>query len=111
MKSYDLRREIKASATLSADGLATEAKQDEIIANQTDGTQKTQIVDIGGEAVTVTDGKLDVNAVIPPVEGGATEVTLADLLLFQKRTESILVSLLEEQQKTNKYLKKIYNPE
>ncbi len=30
--------------------------------NQTNGTQKTQIVDAGGEAVTVTGGKLDVNA-------------------------------------------------
>lgn len=31
-------------------------------ATLTDGTQKTQIVDAGGEAVTVTGGKLDVNA-------------------------------------------------
>lgn len=31
-------------------------------ANQTDGSQKTQIVDAGGEAATVTGGKLDVNA-------------------------------------------------
>lgn len=30
--------------------------------NQTNGSQKTQIVDAGGEAVTVTGGKLDVNA-------------------------------------------------
>ena len=32
--------------------------------NQTNGTQKTQIVDAGGDAVTVTDHKLDVNASI-----------------------------------------------
>lgn len=31
-------------------------------ANQTNGNQKTQIVDSGGEAATVTGGKLDVNA-------------------------------------------------
>ena len=31
-------------------------------ANQTNGNQKTQVVDAGGEAVTVTGGKLDVNA-------------------------------------------------
>jgi hypothetical protein len=31
---------------------------------QTDGTQKSQIVDSGGEAVTVTGGKLDVNATV-----------------------------------------------
>lgn len=30
--------------------------------NQTNGSQKTQIVDAGGEVVTVTGGKLDVNA-------------------------------------------------
>jgi hypothetical protein len=63
------------------------------------------------DQLNFTDGKLDVNAVIPAPEGGATEVTLADLLLFQKRTENLLVLLLEEQQKTNKILKKIYNPE
>lgn len=33
-------------------------------ANQTNGDQKTQIVDPGGEAATVTDGKLDVNATL-----------------------------------------------
>lgn len=38
--------------------------------NQTNGLQKTQIVDAGGEAVSVTDGKLDVNAAAPV--GGAT---------------------------------------
>ena len=68
------------SATVDTTGLATEAKQDDIIttlqglsvsvdttglatdSNQTNGSQKTQIVDAGGEAVTVTGGKLDVNA-------------------------------------------------
>ena len=44
-----------ASLTLDSAGIATSA-------NQTDGSQKTQIVDSGGEAVTVTGGKLDVNA-------------------------------------------------
>lgn len=33
-------------------------------ANQTNGSQKTQIVDAGGEAATVTSGKLDVNAAL-----------------------------------------------
>ena len=44
-----------ASLTLDSAGIATST-------NQTDGSQKTQIVDSGGEAVTVTGGKLDVNA-------------------------------------------------
>lgn len=44
-------------ATISTAGLATSTIQ-------TDGTQKTQIVDAGGDAVTVTGGKLDVNATV-----------------------------------------------
>lgn len=44
-------------ASIDTTGLATSAIQ-------TDGTQKTQIVDAGGDAVTVTGGKLDVNASI-----------------------------------------------
>lgn len=43
------------TATVDTTGLATDT-------NQTSGAQKTQIVDAGGEAVTVTGGKLDVNA-------------------------------------------------
>lgn len=45
--------------------------------NQTNGLQKIQIVDAGGEAVSVTDGKLDVNSAAPV--GGATEVTLEEV--------------------------------
>lgn len=45
-------------------------------ANQTNGNQKTQIVDAGGEAATVTGGKLDVNASIDTT-GLATQATLA----------------------------------
>lgn len=52
-------------------------------ANQTNGTQKTQIVDAGGEAVTVTGGKLDVNATASlsgesiPISGATTAVGVA----------------------------------
>ena len=51
--------------------------------NQTDGSQKTQIVDSGGEAVTVTGGKLDVNATASlagetlPVSGATEGVAVA----------------------------------
>lgn len=41
--------------SIDTTGLATDS-------NQTNGSQKTQVVDAGGEAVTVTGGKLDVNA-------------------------------------------------
>lgn len=41
---------------------------------QTDGTQKTQIVDSGGEAVTVTGNRLDVNATVTP--SGTQDVNL-----------------------------------
>lgn len=49
----------------------------------TDGSQKTQIVDAGGEAATVTDGKLDVNATASlageeiPVSGATEAVAVA----------------------------------
>lgn len=48
---------LNTTATISAAGVATSD-------NQTNGDQKTQIVDAGGDAVTVTGGKLDVNASI-----------------------------------------------
>lgn len=56
---------VAAEVTIDPAGLATSAIQ-------TDGTQKTQIVDSGGDAVTVTGGKLDVNASIDTT-GLATE--------------------------------------
>jgi hypothetical protein len=66
------------SATISSVGLATSA-------NQTNGSQLTQIVDAGGEAATVTGGKLDVNATATlsgssiPISGAATGVGVAIL--------------------------------
>jgi len=42
---------------------ATEAKQDDSIANQTDGTQKTQVVDGSGNVIGSTSNALDVNEV------------------------------------------------
>jgi len=53
--------------------------------NQTNGTQKTQIVDAGGDAVTVTGGKLDVNATASlagttlPISGATDGVGVAIL--------------------------------
>lgn len=64
------------SATISSAGLATSA-------NQTNGTQLTQIVDAGGDAVTVTGGKLDVNATATlagtalPISAATTAVGVA----------------------------------
>lgn len=52
-------------------------------ANQTNGTQKTQIVDAGGEVATVTGGKLDVNATASlagtalPISGATDAVGVA----------------------------------
>jgi hypothetical protein len=51
---------VNAVVSIDTTGLASDT-------NQTNGTQKTQIVDAGGDAVTVTGGKLDVNVTIPPV--------------------------------------------
>jgi len=105
MKSYDLRREVEVAKiqtlidavdAIDTSGLATEVTLDGV---------KTQT-----DKLNFTDGKLDVNASVS-ADGLASEITLADVLLQNKRMENLLVSLLEEQQKTNKLLKKIYNPE
>lgn len=54
---------VDIEGTVTAELSATDnAVLDSIAANQTNGTQKIQIVDSGGEAATVTGGKLDVNA-------------------------------------------------
>jgi len=64
------------TATVDTAGLATSTKQ-------SDGSQKTQIVDSGGEAATVTGGKLDVNATANlagetlPVSGATEGVAVA----------------------------------
>ncbi len=80
-------------------GLAKESKQDDqiVIADAI----KTQT-----DNLSFTNGNLDVN-----VDNSESEIKLADLLLFNKRIENILVTLLDEQQATNKILRKIYNPE
>lgn len=64
------------TASISTGALATSAIQ-------TDGSQKTQIVDSGGEAATVTGGKLDVNATASlagtnlPISGATSAVGVA----------------------------------
>ena len=62
---------VEAEVTLDPGALATAD-------NQTNGSQKTQIVDAGGEAATVTGGKLDVNASIDTT-GLATSAAQATL--------------------------------
>lgn len=59
---------VSAIENITITGGATEA-------NQTNGLQKVQIVDAGGDAVTVTGGKLDTNA----AAGAATEATLSQI--------------------------------
>jgi hypothetical protein len=97
-KTYDIRRNISGTveATLDTTGLATEATL-QGVRDQTD-------------LFTFTGDDLNVNASIS-ADGLASEVTLSDILLFQKRTENILSELLKEQKLTNKLLRKIYNPE
>lgn len=74
----DSNGKVPIAGTISVDttGLATAT-------NQTGGSQKTQIVDAGGDAVTVTGGKLDVNAtaslagVALPIAGATEAVGVA----------------------------------
>lgn len=61
----------EATVTIDTTGLATSTIQ-------TNGSQKTQIVDAGGEAVTVTGGKLDVNASIDTTGLALESKQLAD---------------------------------
>ena len=93
-KTYDIRRNItgQLNATIDTGALATEATL-QGVRDQTD-------------LFTFTDGELNVSS-----DGLASEVTLSDILLFQKRTENIISELLKEQKLTNKFLRKIYNPE
>ena len=64
-------------------GATDNAVLDDIVANQTDNSQKTQIVDASGNAVSVTGNKLDVNATASlsgeaiPVSGATTGVAVA----------------------------------
>lgn len=77
------------TATVDTTGLATDT-------NQVNGSQKAQIVDAGGEAVTVTGGKLDVNASVDTT-GLATSAKqdslLTELQLKADLTETQPVSL------------------
>jgi len=59
---------VNAVVSIDTTGLASDT-------NQTSGGQKTQVVDAGGEAVTVTGGKLDVNASVDTT-GLALDATL-----------------------------------
>jgi hypothetical protein len=67
---------VNATASIDTTGLATSTKQ-------SDGSQKTQIVDAGGEVATVTGGKLDVNATASlagtalPISGATEAVGVA----------------------------------
>lgn len=80
-------------ASISTAGLATDS-------NQTDGSQKTQIVDSGGEAATVTGGKLDVNASIDTTglatsakqDTGNTSLTSIDGKITAVNTGAVVVS-------------------
>lgn len=79
---------VPVSGTISVDttGLATST-------NQTNGNQKVQIVDAGGDAVTVTGSKLDVNATIDTT-GLATSAAQTDKSQFTKITDGTDTALV-----------------
>lgn len=80
-------RALRLTGTLSIDtsSIATAAKQ-------SDGSQKTQLVDAGGEAATVTGGKLDVNASIDTT-GLATSANQTTIIGHVDGIETLLTSL------------------
>lgn len=67
---FSTNHALNVNASVSISGVATSA-------NQTNGQQLTQIVDAGGDAVTVTGGKLDVNASFLP--SGTQDVNIANV--------------------------------
>ena len=107
----------KVSLDDTLDLVSTEATQELIrqllvLLNAKDyATETTQAgIKSTTDQLTFTGGDLNVNASLNTT-GLSTEETSSNIDLNTNRTESLLVSLLEEQQKTNKYLRKIYNPE
>lgn len=60
---------ITVTASVGTAGLATSA-------NQTNNSQKTQLVDSGGNAVTVTGNKLDVNATVSAGSNQTVDINL-----------------------------------
>lgn len=80
-------RALRITGSLSID-TANIASSD----NQTNGSQKTQIVDAGGEAVTVTGGKLDVNASVDTT-GLATSTKQDTIIGHLDGVETLLSSI------------------
>jgi hypothetical protein len=64
--------------------------------NQTNGTQKTQIVDAGGEVATITGGKLDVNAAIDTT--GLATSTKQDTIIGHVDGIEALLTTIESNQ-------------
>lgn len=87
------KAQVDATVSIDTTGLATDA-------NQTNGNQKTQIVDAGGDAVTVTGGKLDVNAAIDTTglatsakqDTGNTSLSSIDGKITAVNTGAVVVS-------------------
>ena len=106
----DLR---KSGEPIDIDNSVVEEKLDIIITNTNNNATETTLsgVKTQTDKLTFADGKLQVDAEITIPTGLATDLVLSEVLLFNKRIETILVSLLNEQKLTNKILKKIYNPQ
>ena len=69
---------------------------------------------VSGQTITLLDETVlttDQLTIIMSFEEGSEIAKLEENILWNKRIESILTESLEEQRITNKYLKKIYNPE
>lgn len=84
---------VPVSGTVTANlGATDNAVLDDIAANQTDNSQKTQIVDAAGNAVTVTGNKLDVNASVSTT-GLATDANQTTIIGHLDGVEGLLTDI------------------
>jgi hypothetical protein len=69
---------------------------------------------ISGQTITLLDETVELTdslTIIMSFDEGSEIEKLENLIVWNSRIESLLEESLEEQRITNKYLKKIYNPE
>jgi hypothetical protein len=69
---------------------------------------------VSSQTITLVDTTIDTSdslTIIMSFEKGDSLDKLDNIILWDSRIESLLKEFLEEQRITNKYLKKIYNPE
>jgi len=97
MKSYDLRREVKALASVSTTGLATETTLEAIrvltesLDNKDFATELTlALIKANSDKFTFTGGKLDVNASVSAPTGIKRPIASVEILVDGNTTDDVI---------------------